>query len=588
MPPSFFSSRMLTAFLPCRAPVLFVKGRQHKVKIQYAIEPQIDYVDAALKTVFQIHTLRPPGAILVFLPGVQQIPLLLLLPLPPSIPFTLPLRLSLPISSLCSLLSQVKKKSNPSPVRSRPTSPTSQNHFPRPMKWSSPLSTPNFLLPNRRRRSSPPSRILVRSSSLRMLPRRPLRFRVSSTLWTAVWRRKSDTMLVLVRFLVLIPRFLALTNTHILPSSGIDSLMTESISQSSAKQRAGRAGREVRSRPFFLFFPALTFLPLVQTDGWCFRLYTEEAYNSLQKRSEPEIKRVSLTFALLHLLAAGQEDVGAFHYMDKPDLDAGTSLSSSFILLIAQHTILAVQGALLTLRGLNALDSKGRITSVGHQMAQLPLDPVYSRVLLASFTEGCPRETIDLVALLGSSDQLLINSAASRDAATAARSKFIHRTGDHMMLLNILKAFEELEETGERKVWCKDNFISIKAMNGVLDARKQLRERVERLKLGDWRLSAGDDAEPVLSALVGGLFSNTALRQEDGTYRHTLTKQVRSPSSISHPVLQRELTFRRQCRSFRFTRLPHCTTRRFRPSCTTSWFSRRGHTLAAFRRFFPR
>lgn len=53
----------------CRAPVLFVKGRQHPVKILYSAEPVKDYIDAALKTIFQCHMQRPPGDILVFLPG---------------------------------------------------------------------------------------------------------------------------------------------------------------------------------------------------------------------------------------------------------------------------------------------------------------------------------------------------------------------------------------------------------------------------------------------------------------------------------------------------------------------------------------
>lgn len=191
--------------------------------------------------------------------------------------------------------------------------------------------------------------------------------------------------------------------------------------------------------------------------------------------------------------------------------------------------LLAVIGALLTLHGLEALDKQGRITPLGRKMAQLPLEPVYARVLLASFAEGCPREIIDLVSLLGSKDQLIINTASTREQANAARQKFIHRTGDHMMLLNILRAYEELDSKDERKAWCMDNFVSFKAMQSVLDARKQLRERVERLGLGDWEESVGDDAEPVLNALVGGLFANTALLQEDGSYRHTLTKQVGRP-----------------------------------------------------------
>lgn len=58
--------------------------------------------------------------------------------------------------------------------------------------------------------------------------------------------------------------------------------------------------------------------PRLQADGWCFRLYTERAYLQMEKRSLPEIQRVSLSFALLHLLAAGQDDVFNFAYMDRP------------------------------------------------------------------------------------------------------------------------------------------------------------------------------------------------------------------------------------------------------------------------------
>lgn len=158
-------------------------------------------------------------------------------------------------------------------------------------------------------------------------------------------------------------------------------------------------------------------------------------------------------------------------------------------------------------------------------MAALPLEPVYSRVLLSSFAEGCPSDVIDLISLLGNRDNLLVNTVQTRDAAAAARKKFVHRTGDHMFLLNILRAYEDVEKS-EQRSWCKDNFVNWKAMTQVLQARAQLRERCERLKL-DWEHSVGDEAEPVLNALVSGLFSNTALQQTDGTYRHTTSRRVR-------------------------------------------------------------
>jgi HrpA-like RNA helicase len=49
--------------------IIYVKGRQHAVKIFHASVSQTDYVDAALRTFFQIHIDQPPGDVLIFLPG---------------------------------------------------------------------------------------------------------------------------------------------------------------------------------------------------------------------------------------------------------------------------------------------------------------------------------------------------------------------------------------------------------------------------------------------------------------------------------------------------------------------------------------
>lgn len=54
--------------------MLYVKGRQHPVKLMYAEEPQTDYLDAALVTILQVHQEQPlPGDILVFLTGQDEI-----------------------------------------------------------------------------------------------------------------------------------------------------------------------------------------------------------------------------------------------------------------------------------------------------------------------------------------------------------------------------------------------------------------------------------------------------------------------------------------------------------------------------------
>ncbi len=63
------------------------------------------------------------------------------------------------------------------------------------------------------------------------------------------------------------------------PKNGMDSLVVAPISQASAKQRAGRAGRT--------------------GPGKCYRLYTEAAYRSeMLPLSIPEIQRTNLAMCV--------------------------------------------------------------------------------------------------------------------------------------------------------------------------------------------------------------------------------------------------------------------------------------------------
>src|SRR6202042_1349173 len=54
-------------------PIFTIPGRTYPVEILYAREPESDYVDAALKTVETIHLTEPPGDILLFLTGKEEI-----------------------------------------------------------------------------------------------------------------------------------------------------------------------------------------------------------------------------------------------------------------------------------------------------------------------------------------------------------------------------------------------------------------------------------------------------------------------------------------------------------------------------------
>ncbi|WIA09143.1 hypothetical protein OEZ85_008554 [Tetradesmus obliquus] len=55
------------------APLMKVPGRLHPVEIFYTQEPERDYLEAAIRTVVQIHACEPPGDVLVFLTGEEEI-----------------------------------------------------------------------------------------------------------------------------------------------------------------------------------------------------------------------------------------------------------------------------------------------------------------------------------------------------------------------------------------------------------------------------------------------------------------------------------------------------------------------------------
>ena len=55
------------------APLLAVPGRTHPVEIFYTTEPERDYLEAAIRTVLQIHATEPEGDILLFLTGEEEI-----------------------------------------------------------------------------------------------------------------------------------------------------------------------------------------------------------------------------------------------------------------------------------------------------------------------------------------------------------------------------------------------------------------------------------------------------------------------------------------------------------------------------------
>lgn len=163
-------------------------------------------------------------------------------------------------------------------------------------------------------------------------------------------------------------------------------------------------------------------------------------------------------------------------------------------------------------------------------MASFPLEPNHARALLASKDYGCTLEVLDIIAVLSASSKLFFDTAEQRDAAADARRRFRHASGDHLTLLNAVRAYDDVaaaEPRRGRKEWCRRQFVNERTLTEAGAIRAQLRTCCLRLGL-DWRASCGAADEPVLRALGHGLVQNAAFLQPDGSYRQVIGRAVRA------------------------------------------------------------
>lgn len=177
------------------------------------------------------------------------------------------------------------------------------------------------------------------------------------------------------------------------PHRGINMLLIENISQSSADQRAGRAGRTAPGR--------------------CVRLWSRADQQNRSARDVPEIRRVELSETLLLLKAGGIKNLDTFPWFEKPDA----------------HTL---EKSLELLHDLGALDSAGNLTCTGAAMARFPLHPRYARMMIAANELGCLRQIAFVAAMAQGRDIMLELADRHRnedreDLLGETDSDFFHR-----------------------------------------------------------------------------------------------------------------------------------------------------------------
>ena len=213
---------------------------------------------------------------------------------------------------------------------------------------------------------------------------------------------------------------------------GINTLLIEKISQASADQRAGRAGRTAPGR--------------------CIRLWSRPEHDERAPQQLPEIKRLDLAEVVLTLKAAGVEDLREFRWLEKPDeislthaeellLDLGALAQGSAAVPAASGRCLAGQQSqnMASVQrdaehgGRDARAPQLQITPIGRKMLAFPVHPRYSRMLLAAQEYGCVHQACLVAALTQGRDLLLRN--VGREVKSAREDLFGEKASSDFWIL---------------------------------------------------------------------------------------------------------------------------------------------------------
>ncbi|KAK9751550.1 Helicase associated domain (HA2) [Popillia japonica] len=277
-----------------------------------------------------------------------------------------------------------------------------------------------------------------------------------------------------------------------------DSLIVVPVSKASADQRAGRSGR---MRP-----------------GKAYRLYTEEEAQKLANTTPPEMIRSNLTYVVLQLKALGIRNILKFQFPSPPP---AKNLKSALEILFA----------------LGAIDINGDLTQpLGYNMAEFPLDPLYSKLLLNSGQFGCSEEILTIVSML--QVETVFAKPTTGNGMIKARVQkrlFEVAEGDLIMYLNVYAGF--MNSNMERG-FCQKNFINYRAMKRVVEIRARLQRMIANYDVP--LVSCSGYAEPILKCIVSGLFPNAAYLHYSGVYK-TIRGDVElhvHPDSVLYTIPQ--------------------------------------------------
>ncbi|MFK0403783.1 ATP-dependent RNA helicase HrpA [Microbacterium sp. NPDC090225] len=261
--------------------------------------------------------------------------------------------------------------------------------------------------------------------------------------------------------------------------SKVQRLPIEAISQASANQRSGRAGRT--------------------SDGIAIRLYSEDDFAKRPEFTEPEILRTSLASVILQMLSLGFGDISDFPFLTPPD---SRGVKAAFDLLTEL-------GAVEPSRR----DGSPHLTRIGRDISRMPIDPRFARMLIEAGRHGVTHDLLPIVSGMTIQD-VRERPEERREEADRLHARFVDPTSDFVTLLNLWNHLREqqreLGSSAFRRL-CRSEHLNYVRVREWFDVHRQLKTLV---KSAEPKGDGSSDPDAIHRAILSGLLSQIGLLDE--------------------------------------------------------------------------
>ena len=270
----------------------------------------------------------------------------------------------------------------------------------------------------------------------------------------------------------------------------VEQLQIEPISQAAANQRAGRCGRV--------------------SDGTCIRLYSELDYQGRPKFTDPEILRSSLAAVLLRMSSLRLPKIQHFPFIDKP---LGRAIVDGVQLL---DELGAIEFDDSDAGDGKDINNSFKLTAIGKQLAELPLDPRIGRILLSAKEQNALKEVTIIASALATQDP----RDRPMDQAAAADQAHLQFADERSEFLSFVKLWNWYQDALQHKHsnrqlenLCKSKFLSPRRLREWRDVHGQLHTMLGEKGWKENSLAA--TYEQVHLSLLTGLLGYVAKKEED-------------------------------------------------------------------------